>query len=239
MPRGRTSSRSSSRKRSRVVSRSPYSGSSASLAPSGRQTRQGRNWPAQTDKSYLIAWDPFPAVQMATLRYSTVVTLAVTIAGTPTSHLFRANSIYDPDFTGIGHQPYGYDTYASIYNHYEVLSSRIVVKPTQSSNFIYGIAKTDDATISADYDTIREQKGTNVISVASGTSPESVTNYYDQRYFPNKFQQQAGFNTDVVDPMFYQVFLEGNSSASTVTISFLVNITYNVRMAELRDLGQS
>lgn len=38
---------------------------------------------------------------------------------------FKANSIYDPDQTGVGHQPLGRDTWASIYNYYKVLETNI------------------------------------------------------------------------------------------------------------------
>lgn len=35
---------------------------------------------------------------------------------------FRLNSIYDPNFTGVGHQPYGFDQLSAIYNRYRVIS---------------------------------------------------------------------------------------------------------------------
>lgn len=33
---------------------------------------------------------------------------------------FRANSIFDPDATGVGHQPYGRDTLAEVWQSYKV-----------------------------------------------------------------------------------------------------------------------
>lgn len=45
------------------------------------------------------------------------------------THTFRANSLYDPDFTGVlGHQPYRFDQLAAIYGRYEVLSSKCRVQ---------------------------------------------------------------------------------------------------------------
>jgi len=35
---------------------------------------------------------------------------------------FRMNSIFDPDITSVGHQPYGYDVLETIYNRYRVFS---------------------------------------------------------------------------------------------------------------------
>jgi len=42
-----------------------------------------------------------------------------TVVGT--QQLFNMNSVFDPDRTGTGHQPYGYDQMASLYNRYRVL----------------------------------------------------------------------------------------------------------------------
>lgn len=40
---------------------------------------------------------------------------------------YRANSCFDPNLTGGGHQPMGFDQMAAKYNHYQVLGSRIKI----------------------------------------------------------------------------------------------------------------
>jgi len=40
--------------------------------------------------------------------------------GVPLDAQYRLNSIYDPDRTGVGHQPLGYDNWNSFYNRYRV-----------------------------------------------------------------------------------------------------------------------
>jgi len=44
------------------------------------------------------------------------------------TYCFRANSLYDPDFTSTGHQPYGFDETMTVYNNYSVTASYIRVK---------------------------------------------------------------------------------------------------------------
>ena len=42
-------------------------------------------------------------------------------------YVFSGNGLYDPDFTGAGHQPRGFDQIMSLYDHYYVVASKITV----------------------------------------------------------------------------------------------------------------
>lgn len=56
--------------------------------------------------------------------------------GAPASHIFYANSLYQVNYSAIGggHQPYGFDQLASLYNNYQVLSSAIEVVVFPNAN---------------------------------------------------------------------------------------------------------
>lgn len=59
--------------------------------------------------------------------------LSVTVsANSPNDFVFNLNSIHDPNYTGTGHQPYGHDTLATLYNRYRVYSCgyKITIFPT-------------------------------------------------------------------------------------------------------------
>lgn len=237
--RGRSRTRSGSRKRARASSSS--SSYPIGRSTSGRQSyAKGKTWPWQSDKTYAIAYDPFPAVMRARLRYATIVSINPTV-GAAGYHLFRANSIADPDYTGVGHQPYGHDTYAGIYDHYRVISSRITAIPTVALSGIYGIAKTDDAVVGIDMDTVREQKGTNVIaSTGAGQDNAVITNYYSEKEMLNKNDLQASPGANPTDVQYYQLFLTGPDYTTDLgSKPFMINITYDVVWWELKDLGQS
>ncbi len=60
-----------------------------------------------------------------TLTYATFVTINVTTI--PVFHVMRANSCFDPDLSGGGHQPLGFDQMMLLYNKYTVLHSNITV----------------------------------------------------------------------------------------------------------------
>ena len=65
---------------------------------------------------------------------------------------FRANSLFDPDFTGVGHQPLHYDELNVPYDHYTVYGSKItvtVINVTGSAQVpgTMGIFLDDDTTL--------------------------------------------------------------------------------------------
>jgi hypothetical protein len=46
--------------------------------------------------------------------------IAVIVAGGVLDQIYRANSMFDPDRTGVGHQPRGFDQLTPMYNRYRV-----------------------------------------------------------------------------------------------------------------------
>lgn len=64
------------------------------------------------------------------LVYTDTILLTSTGGVAFNTYTFRANSVYDPDWTGGGHQPTRFDQLAAIYARYEVLKSKIRVQFT-------------------------------------------------------------------------------------------------------------
>jgi len=73
----------------------------------------------------------FPLRIKRTLRYAQTNVIDVPNFGT-SAQVFRANSLFDPDFTGTGHQPNGFDQLMVAYNHFTVVSARIEVRVVQA-----------------------------------------------------------------------------------------------------------
>lgn len=75
-------------------------------------------------------------------------------AGSAATYVFSANGVYDPNVTGAGHQPAGFDQYMALYNEYVVLGARCVVRFQNSDGSnaqIVGLAVVDNPTTSTDY----------------------------------------------------------------------------------------
>lgn len=49
------------------------------------------------------------------------------LGGIAASHVFSANGLYDPDISGTGHQPIGFDEMMALYDHYTVIGAKIRV----------------------------------------------------------------------------------------------------------------
>ncbi len=79
---------------------------------------------------------PFPTVYPAVLHYTDYFDVAQAV-NTLAYTNFRANSLYDPDATGIGHQPLFFDQLSALYAHYRVTALRYSVKffaPDENTN---------------------------------------------------------------------------------------------------------
>jgi hypothetical protein len=70
---------------------------------------------------------------LSTFKYITVVnfTVATTVGA---QHVFKANGMFDPDTTGSGHQPYGFDQMLNIYQRYCVLRTKYRVSFAPSND---------------------------------------------------------------------------------------------------------
>lgn len=77
-----------------------------------------------------------PVQKTTILPYSTVINApasTVTSAASGLLHQYRVSSIYDPDYTAVGYQPYGHDQLAGVFQRYMVLKCDVEVHiPAQS-----------------------------------------------------------------------------------------------------------
>ena len=78
---------------------------------------------------------PFPKTQVSKLRYVEEVYIDASSPTVATNGIayntFRANGCHDPNMTGVGHQPRGWDQHKDLYNEYVVLGSKITIQPTR------------------------------------------------------------------------------------------------------------
>jgi hypothetical protein len=114
----------------------------------------------------------YPPQYRGLLRYSTNFTLSST-SGAVATYVFSANGLYDPDITGTGHQPAGFDQIMLSYEHYVVTGARITCIFHDVTTAVHCSTVAISATAGSTPITIGDQiieDGTNVIDTVTGTS---------------------------------------------------------------------
>lgn len=84
--------------------------------------------------------------------------------GTTSIQLYRLNSLYDPDYSGLGHQPMGFDELMGIYYKYVITGCKYEViltstNTTATNTTIVGVTPTVVATTSNDVTRYAEMPG--------------------------------------------------------------------------------
>lgn len=137
------------------------------------------------------------------LRYAEEFTLNAS-SGSLTAQYFRANSVFDPDVTGVGHQPMEYDFWQGVYNHYTVVASSIKLMqvPEATTNIIpsyYGVVLSDDPGVISGYTSV-----TDIFENPNTTDPRisgSANNTIPQasKWTKKSFKANAFFGTNNVE----------------------------------------
>lgn len=192
-----------------------------------------------------------PLQRRCKLRYCEQQINLVGTTGALASYVFRANSIYDPNFTGVGHSPMGYDQWAVLYNHYTVVGSKITVKFDNSggtgASCNVGVYLSDHTTVpyTQASEFIEARKGTtklitNQRNVVSASSWYSAKKFYNVKDIKDNFARLGGVTgANPTEQAVFIVWLQSAASATTVNCNVTATIEYIVDWSEPTDLSQS
>lgn len=203
----------------------------------------------------------FPASTTAILTYCDCVSMNPGV--TPSTYAFRANGLYDPNQTSIGHQPMFFDTYASIYDHYVVTKAdcKVTFYPqsetagTSAFAVVAGIKLDDDSTITpaTALTTLIEQpdKTFHYKVIRSGALYDKNITKVKHHYDPVKFfgikdikdnqdTLGAATTTNPVEEAYFLVTLGSpGGDIDMPNIEFMVTIDYTVQFSEIKDQAAS
>ncbi len=165
------------------------------------------------------------------------------------SHVFRLNSVFDPDETGTGHQPKGRDFYAGIYNDYTVVSAdySVTFVTNDSTKKLVGCLITSDASIGATFDTqveVMETSSTKynkkrlLYGTTDATEREivSIRGHVDMKNFmlktsgsfSDQFSAAVGANPSVPIRLIVYGCTEGGAAIASDALICRVMVKYNV-----------
>ena len=195
-----------------------------------------------------------PNSKVVKLRYCTTISRNPAL-GVASTYIFRANSLFDPDFSSIGHQPMGFDQWATFYDHYTVVGSKITANFMSSNSSattgsaIVGVYLKDSSAAITDVTTLMEQTnvGYKVMTASAAGQKATVSKGFSTKKFfgirdirDNRQLLGAPMSQNPTEDAYFHVFVgptDGGTDPDTVHI--VVTIEFMAILTERKALGQS
>lgn len=185
------------------------------------------------------------------LYYDSNITLTSSLGGLALYN-FSANGIYDPNVTGTGHQPIGFDQMMSMYEQYTVIRSRIKVTFVAASDpgrvaITLAPDTTSPGTISAAMENGLLSTTTVTGSDAGAHRVKSLTLTCDvPKYFGKPYSSVLGDSTlygtitsNPSEQVYFQILAWDPYQAIDFSVAIDVTISYDVMYWEPKKLASS
>lgn len=191
-----------------------------------------------------------PKRKKVILRYADLAQFPAVAAGAMSTLVYRANSVFDPNKSGAGHQPMGFDTWASLYNHYIVTKSEIRCTIRQDTNDnvanVWILDTDDDGAPTADWHPRVEVNNGDYGLTGSHVEGNSVvvmqTKYAMKKEYPveaaNLVALVTANPTEVTD---FNISRQAIDQATDTISAYavMVEIVYEVEFFEPKDLTEN
>jgi len=166
----------------------------------------------------------------------------LTTAGGGYSQVFRGNGPYDPDETGAGSQPTGYDQWAAFYKRYVVHGSKIMAQLHNADNVptLLGISPNISgsvSTVNADYFTNPMMKGAWTDATGNPNATKTLTMYQSSKDMlglkdvKDDADASSEFSTFPARQWFWNIYVH-NTDAGNLACYLRVTITYYCTLYE-------
>lgn len=140
-----------------------------------KQQRRGRKAGRKTTGSPFTLRIAPPSQAVYRFVYAENVTLTSVDALTPASHTMSLNNLYDPNISGTGYQPIGFDQMCALWANYRVLAARVRLEvfPTPAAATV-GFYPSGFSSLPADWNAWTVQPFA-VSTTSSTTQPRRIT----------------------------------------------------------------
>jgi hypothetical protein len=191
-------------------------------------------------------YTPLPRRLKTQMKY--VTNLLISGGVTPGLNVFSANGLYDPDVTGSGHQPRGFDQLIALYDHYVVTHSEIKVEFYFSSSgvpAVCGVQLQATSAAQSDYVDYAEQARCEfglapmLFGGSGGATHPRVhrlgCNVQQFMGIPDPItatKLQGSVSANPADQAFYHVFIQALDGSTSASITALVSLEYHAVFIE-------
>lgn len=203
--------------------------------------------------SYVFA-SGMPTTRLAKLRYVGQPVFNSSV-GLIQTWKFSANGIFDPDITGTGHQPMGFDQWSAYYNHYTVVGARCTIRcmttPSAGSYAptLLALYLSDDTsqpfTGASGY--LESKKGPFVAFGIEDTKQKFLSHNFSAKKFFNVSDMKDNFDrlgalagaNPTEQAYFTLVHAPVYPGQTTQPMNLIVTLDYVVQWSEPKDMEQS
>lgn len=173
---------------------------------------------------------------------------------------FSANGMFDPNVSGVGHQPYGFDQFSTVYGKYRVLSSVMKVwhvnnTATTPDRVPCYVAIALDQDVALTFSNVTHMLESDIIGnvrqigayhAVAGTSmslkEHARKKYSAKGYFGKGFDDndlEGSVTSNPTTQCYYHLMCAPQAGATSQQMYFRVQIEYSVEFTDLQDLSQS
>ncbi len=191
---------------------------------------------------------PLPRKLNATFYYAEELTLDPGVSVTDV-HVFSLNGMFDPDITGTGHQPRGFDQLMPLYDHYTVIAAHVeaVFCPVAGNPVRFGMFLRDTLTAITtwnDYIEQGSQKVYKVLSVRDTTNDRLILDVNIAKFLgvskPLSASQLRGdVGNNPLEGAFVHFVGAGFSTGDVTNFPVQILITYTAILTEPKQPTQS
>ena len=170
--------------------------------------------------------------------------------GIAVSHVYNLTSLFDPDFTGIGHQPIGFDQIMPMYDHYTVIGARArlnLINTDPDNSQLVALQLKDSTVVTTNLPEIIENGMTRyqLLSPAGGSRDTTTMtyNFSSKKFFgksPMDGDKYQGTQTSSpLEGAFLHVIVDPQTSANVSSVKYTITIEFIAILSEPKQLAQS
>lgn len=217
--------------------------------PSTRRYPRGARLTGQLTKNVMVRPDKL----RVKLPYTDYYSVACPMGGVGVTRSWNLNSIYDPDRTGIGHQPLGHDEWNNFYSRYRVygVSYELTMTNLSADNVIAGTINTSSYVPSSsfvDVGTLEQPRSRKLrIGNREGNSTTTMRGYLKlppiigqtNEQYRTSDENVALFSSSPVAQACLNLNLLAMNTTSVAAVTVYIRMVYHVELMDPHPIGIS
>ncbi len=194
-----------------------------------------------------------PKTKTVQLKY--VGSFTLTDSELSAGHLVSCNGMFDPDITGTGHQPLGFDNWMAFYHHFEVRKSKVTFwinnGTAVETKGTYAVLRLDsdtttDGVVTLEHFMEQPSTVTRYMNPSNGGGRTTVSKSWNQAAQFGKHQagnsvMKGDVSANPSEQTYYRLKLVNSllSDDEEVSHTVVFQVMYTALLTERKDMAQS